>query len=132
MIKRTAEQELRELAMSFKAVAVVGPRQSGKSTLVRHVFPDKPYVSLENPDLRIFASQDPRGFLSTYHDGAILDEVQRIHELFSYLQEILDTANQNGLFILTGSNNFILQERISQSLAGRVGYLQLLPLSIEE
>lgn len=132
MIKRTAEQELRELAMSFKAVAVVGPRQSGKSTLVRHVFPDKPYVSLENPDLRIFASQDPRGFLSTYPDGAILDEVQRTPELFSYLQEILDTANQNGLFILTGSNNFILQERISQSLAGRVGYLQLLPLSIEE
>lgn len=132
MIQRTAEQELRELATSFKAIAVVGPRQSGKSTLVRHVFPEKPYVSLENPDFRIFATQDPRGFLSTYPDGAILDEVQRTPELFSYLQEILDTANQNGLFILTGSNNFILQEHISQSLAGRVGYLQLLPLSLEE
>lgn len=132
MIQRTAEKELRELATSFKAIAVVGPRQSGKSTLVRHVFPEKPYVSLENPDFRIFATQDPRGFLSTYPDGAILDEVQRTPELFSYLQEILDTANQNGLFILTGSNNFILQEHISQSLAGRVGYLQLLPLSLEE
>lgn len=132
MIFRTATQELKDLAMTFKAVAVIGPRQSGKTTLVRHVFKTKPYVSLENPDTRLFASEDPRGFLSNYPQGAILDEIQRVPQLFSYLQEILDTSPQKGLFILTGSNNFLLQENISQSLAGRIGYLQLLPLSIKE
>lgn len=132
MIFRTATQELKDLAMTFKAVAVIGPRQSGKTTLVRHVYKTKPYVSLENPDTRLFASEDPRGFLSNYPQGAILDEIQRVPQLFSYLQEILDTSPQKGLFILTGSNNFLLQENISQSLAGRIGYLQLLPLSIKE
>ncbi len=132
MKKRTAQNELRVLATQFKAVAVVGPRQSGKTTLVRMVFPDKAYVSLENPDIRHFALADPRGFLATYPNGAILDEVQRAPELFSYLQQILDEATTKGLFILTGSNNFLIQENISQSLAGRVGYLFLLPLSIEE
>lgn len=132
MIFRTATQELKDLALTFKAVAVIGPRQSGKTTLVRHVFNAKPYVSLENPDIRLFASEDPRGFLSNYPEGAILDEIQRVPELFSYLQEILDNSPEKGLFILTGSNNFLLQETISQSLAGRIGYLQLLPLSIKE
>ena len=132
MKQRTAENELKVLAGQFKAVAVVGPRQSGKTTLVRMVFPDKAYVSLENPDIRHFALQDPRGFLATYPNGAILDEVQRVPELFSYLQQILDESTTKGLFILTGSNNFLIQENISQSLAGRVGYLFLLPLSIEE
>jgi len=132
MITRSAASELRTLATLFKAVAVVGPRQSGKTTLVRAIFPDKPYVSLENPDTRQFATDDPRGFLNTYAAGAILDEVQRVPHLFSYLQEILDQSTTQGLFILTGSNNFLLQESISQSLAGRVGYLQLLPLSIAE
>lgn len=132
MKQRTAENELKVLAGQFKAVAVVGPRQSGKTTLVRMVFPDKAYVSLENPDIRHFALQDPRGFLATYPNGAILDEVQRVPELFSYLQQILDEATTKGVFILTGSNNFLIQENISQSLAGRVGYLFLLPLSIEE
>lgn len=132
MIARNAEHELRSLAEMFKAVAVTGPRQSGKTTLVKHVFPYKPYVNLENPDVRRFAQDDPRGFLSTYKEGAVLDEIQRAPELFSYLQEILDQSSSNGLFILTGSNNFLLQESISQSLAGRVGYLNLLPLSITE
>lgn len=132
MIFRTATQELKDLALTFKAVAVIGPRQSGKTTLVRHVFKTKPYVSLENPDTRLFASEDPRGFLSNYPQGAILDEIQRVPQLFSYLQEVLDTSPEKGLFILTGSNNFLLQENISQSLAGRIGYLQLLPLSIKE
>ena len=132
MIARTAEKELQVLSQQFKCVAVVGPRQSGKTTLVRKVFGDKPYVNLENPDLRKFAMEDPRGFLSGYPDGAILDEIQRAPELFSYLQQILDEHNNNGLFILTGSNNFLLQENISQSLAGRVGYLFLLPLSLAE
>lgn len=132
MIKRKAESELRALALQYKAVAVVGPRQSGKTTLVRWVFSDKPYVNLENPDIRLFATEDPRAFLSNYPGGAILDEAQRVPTLFSYLQQILDESASNGLFIITGSNNFLLQENISQSLAGRIGYLNLLPLSIEE
>ena len=132
MIQREAEAEIRTLARQFKAVAIVGPRQSGKTTLVRHIFKDKPYVNLENPDLRLYATDDPRGFLSNYPQGAVLDEVQRVPELFSYLQQILDEAKMKGMFILTGSNNFLLQEQIAQSLAGRVGYLSLLPLSLNE
>lgn len=132
MIKRSAEEELKALSIQFKAVALTGPRQSGKTTLVKKTFPDKAYVSLENPDMRSYAINDPRGFLSNYPNGAILDEVQRTPALFSYLQQVLDESNQNGLFILTGSNNFLLQESISQSLAGRIGYLTLLPLSMKE
>lgn len=132
MITRTATEEVKILAKQFKAVAIVGPRQSGKTTLARSVFSSKPYVSLENPDIRRFAIEDPRGFLEQYKDGAIFDEAQRVPELFSYLQQILDENPQKGLFILTGSNNFLLQENISQSLAGRIGYLYLLPFSAEE
>jgi predicted AAA+ superfamily ATPase len=132
MIQRKAENELKSLAAQFKAVAVVGPRQSGKTTLVRKVFEGMPYVNLENPDIRRFAMDDPRGFLSNYSRGAVLDEVQRVPEIFSYLQQVLDEQKSNGMFILTGSNNFLLQESISQSLAGRVGYLFLLPLSLSE
>ncbi len=132
LLTRTAEKELRTLAGQFKAVAVVGPRQSGKTTLVRMAFPDKTYVSLENPDTRRFAIEDPRGFIAGYPDGAILDEIQRTPDIFSYLQQVLDENKGKGRFIITGSNNFFLQENISQSLAGRVGYLYLLPLSINE
>ncbi len=132
MIKREAESELINLARQFKAVAVVGPRQSGKTTLTRYVFSDKPYVNLENPDIRKFAREDPRGFLSQYGAGAVIDEVQRVPELFSYLQQILDDDNIRGKFILTGSNNFLLQENISQSLAGRIAYLYLLPFTVSE
>jgi len=132
LLTRTAEKELRTLAGQFKAVAVVGPRQSGKTTLVRMAFPDKAYVSLENPDTRRFAIEDPRGFIAGYPDGAILDEIQRTPDIFSYLQQVLDENKGKGRFIITGSNNFLLQENISQSLAGRVGYLYLLPLSIDE
>nr|WP_291971397.1 ATP-binding protein [Lutibacter sp.] len=120
------------LAEQFKAVAIIGPRQSGKTTLVRYIFKNKPYVNFENPDIRLYAMEDPRGFLSNYPDGAVFDEVQRVPEIFSYLQQILDESNNNGLFIITGSNNFLLQETISQSLAGRVGYLKLLPLTLNE
>ena len=132
MIKREAESELINLAKQFKAVAVVGPRQSGKTTLVRYVFGDKPYVSLENPDTRRFALEDPRGFLSLYRTGAVIDEAQRAPELFSYLQQILDEDDERGKFILIGSNNFLLQESISQSLAGRIAYLYLLPFTVSE
>ena len=132
MIKRKAEKELKTLAMQFKAVALVGPRQSGKTTLAIHAFPNLSYVSLENPDTRRFAIEDPRGFLSQYKSGAILDEAQRVPELFSYLQQILDETRIMGRFIITGSNNFLLQENISQSLAGRIAYMYLLPFSISE
>lgn len=132
MIQRIAKHKLKDLASKFKAVAVTGARQTGKTTLVKQVFKSKPYVSLENPDSRNFALEDPRGFLETYPNGAILDEVQRVPALFSYLQEVLDNSKAKGLFILSGSNNFLLQQSISQTLAGRVGYINLLPFSITE
>ncbi len=132
MIQRIAKVKLIDLASKFKAVAVTGARQTGKTTLVKQVFKSKPYVSLENPDTRNFALEDPRGFLQTYPNGAILDEVQRVPILFSYLQEVLDNSKVKGLFILSGSNNFLLQQTISQTLAGRVGYINLLPFSISE
>lgn len=131
-ISRTSEKELLALSKQYRAIAVVGPRQSGKTTLVRGCFADKTYVNLENTDIRRFAIEDPRGFLSGFPHGAILDEVQRVPEIFSYLQQVLDENNTKGQFILTGSNNFLLQQNISQSLAGRVGYLFLLPLSLQE
>ena len=134
MIKRIAEERLVKLAKTFRSVAVVGPRQSGKTTLCRAVFPEKTYVSLENPDILEYATSDPRGFLAQYNtkNGAILDEIQRAPHLFSYLQQILDETKETGLFILTGSNNFLLQENITQTLSGRVAYLHLLPLSLAE
>lgn len=132
MIKRNAAEKIRELAKTFKAIAIIGPRQSGKTTLAKDIFRSKPYISLENPDTRRFAIEDPRGFLSQFKEGAILDEVQRTPELFSYLQEILDNCVTPGLFILTGSNNFLLQQNIVQSLAGRVAFIQLLPFSVSE
>lgn len=132
MIHRNASQDLLNLAAQYKAVVVTGPRQSGKTTLVKSLFANKPYCSLENPDFRDFAIKDPRGFLAQYPDGAILDEVQRVPDLFSYLQEVLDERNKEGLFILTGSNNFLLLEKVTQSLAGRVGQLVLLPFCQSE
>ena len=132
MIERIAKPTLTFLANQFRAIAVVGPRQSGKTTLVKSVFPQKPYVFLENPDVRLLAKSDPRGFLMEYENGAIIDEVQRVPELFNYLQEILDNATEDGMFILTGSNNFLIQENISQTLAGRVGILDLFPFSFRE
>lgn len=132
MITRIATKEVIRLASKFKAIAVVGPRQSGKTTLARQVFPEKKYVSLENPDIRQFATEDPRAFLQQFPDGAIFDEAQRVPDLFSYLQQILDESTSKGQFVLTGSNNFLLQENISQSLAGRIAYLYLLPFTVQE
>lgn len=129
MIERIAKTKILQLASVFKSVAVTGPRQSGKTTLVRKLFPEKTYLSLENPDTRRYAMEDPRGFLKKYESGAIFDEVQRTPELFSYLQEVLDQSQEPGRFILTGSNNFLLQQNISQSLAGRIAILNLLPFS---
>jgi predicted AAA+ superfamily ATPase len=132
MQPRIAERVLKQFSRQFRSIAVVGPRQSGKTTLVKKVFPAKPYVSLEDPDERMLAFADPRAFLARYKKGAILDEAQRAPVLFNYLQGMLDTTNKDGLFILTGSNNFLLQQSISQSLAGRIGYIDLLPLCYKE
>ena len=132
MIHRTITPTLLRLAQGFPVVVLTGPRQSGKTTLVRATFPDKPYVSLENPDLRLFANDDPRGFLARYPQGAILDEVQRSAELLSYIQGIVDEQRTPGRYILTGSQNFALSRQVSQSLAGRAGIAQLLPLSGRE
>ncbi len=132
MISRNAEIVLKKLAEQFKAIALTGPRQSGKSTLSRTAFPEKIYLSLENPDLRDVALHDPRGFLNNLPHGAIIDEAQRAPGLFNYLQQILDESNERGLFILTGSNNFLMLEKITQSLAGRIGYLELLPFCYDE
>lgn len=136
MIKRIASDRLKHLHSTFKVVAVTGPRQSGKTTLVKSVFPNKPYLTLENPDNRQFAIDDPKGFLSQFPEGAILDEVQRTPLLFSYLQEIVDNNSISGQFVLTApiaiGENFLLNEQISQSLAGRVAYLNLFPFSLKE
>ncbi|MBK9578846.1 MAG: ATP-binding protein [Fibrobacteres bacterium] len=132
MKPRSASRTLEELGKFFPIVALTGPRQVGKTTLARLQFPEKPYVSLENPDLREQAQTDPRGFLARYPDGAILDEIQRVPELFSYLQQIVDEDRTPGRFVLTGSHQFGLRSKISQSLAGRVGLVHLLPFSTSE
>ncbi|PKP49766.1 MAG: AAA family ATPase [Bacteroidetes bacterium HGW-Bacteroidetes-12] len=132
MITREIESLIKEYSRQFRSLLVVGPRQTGKSTLVKKVFPNKPYVSLENIDERTLAENDPRAFLNRFPKGAILDEVQRTPLLFNYLQEIIDNSNEDGLFILTGSNNLLLQSSISQSLAGRIGIIDLLPLTVQE
>jgi len=113
-------------------VAITGPRQSGKTTLARMLFPNKPYVSLEDPDIRGLAQEDPRAFLEKYDSGAILDEVQRCPDILSYLQVILDKRSRMGRFILTGSQQFGLHSGITQSLAGRVAMVQLLPFTYDE
>ncbi len=131
-LPRTLEPVLRDAAAHYPVVTVTGPRQSGKTTLCRRVFPEKAYVSLENMDTRIFAREDPRGFLAGLPDGAILDEIQQTPELPSYIQTLVDEKGQNGLFVLTGSQQFEVATTISQSLAGRTAVLKLLPFSIEE
>jgi len=132
MIERQLTDKLKQLASQYPVVTLTGPRQSGKSTLVQTVFPELPYVLLEDPDMRALAQTDPRGFLANYANGAIFDEVQRVPDLFSYLQGVVDTQTANHPFILTGSQNFLLLDQISQSLAGRTAVLRLLPLSYPE
>lgn len=132
MYPRQARTTLERLARGFPILALTGPRQSGKTTLARATFPDKPYVSLENPDERNFAEQDPKRFLARFPEGAVLDEVQRCPALLSWLQGLVDEQPAMGRFILTGSAQFDLIAGMSQSLAGRVGRVELLPLSLTE
>lgn len=132
MLSRTLTSFVLRLAQIYQVVCITGPRQSGKTTLARELFPEKPYVSLENLDIRHDAQADPRNFLARYASGAIFDEVQNAPEILSYLQQIVDEDQTPGRFIITGSQNFSLSKAISQSLAGRVGVATLLPLSCKE
>jgi hypothetical protein len=132
MIQREIIEKTVQLARQYPVVTITGPRQSGKTTLCRMVFPNMTYVSLEDLDQREFARQDPRGFLNRFPQGAVLDEIQRTPELLSYVQTIVDQQNKEGFFILTGSQQFELLENISQSLAGRAALVRLLPFSLAE
>lgn len=132
MIKRQIEKELVLAAESMPVVSLTGPRQSGKTTLVKAVFPDHRYVNLEEPDTREYAITDPRGFLNDTGGKVIIDECQYAKDIFSYIQADVDNNPQNGKFILTGSQNILMSDRISQSLAGRAAILRLLPFSISE
>ena len=132
MIPRTISPHLQTLFGQYPFVTVTGPRQSGKTTLCRMAFPELAYVNLESPRVRRFAQEDPERFLAAYRDGAILDEIQRAPELLSWLQVLADERRRNGLFVLTGSGQFLLFDKVDQSLAGRTALLRLLPLSIEE
>ncbi len=132
MIRRNLETSIRIYSSQYPVVAIVGPRQSGKTTLARYMFPDHKYLSLENLDIRHMAQDDPRGFLDDYGKNLILDEIQRVPSLFSYLQERVDLDESPAGYILTGSRQFILMEKITQSLAGRIITFQLYPFSFNE
>lgn len=132
MIPRAAASTLQRLAQGFPVLVLTGPRQSGKTTLAKSVFSDKTYISLENPDERAFALQDPKRFLQRFPQGAVLDEVQRCPELLSWLQAWVDERGIMGDFVLTGSSQFDLMVGVTQTLAGRVGRVELLPLCADE
>jgi predicted AAA+ superfamily ATPase len=132
LVRRQLEGVARRLFSSYPVLTLTGPRQSGKTTLCRNTFPDLAYANLEAPDRRDFAIQDPRGFLRTLGEPAIIDEIQWAPELVSYVQEYVDEVGGSGKFVLTGSQQLRVSEAVSQSLAGRTGILRLLPFSIEE
>jgi len=130
MIHRRLSAKIIELRRQFPVLSLTGPRQTGKTTLLKAIYDDLPYVSLEDVDTRMIAQEDPRGFLQNYPKGAVLDEVQRAPDLFSYIQGMVDKGGVH--FVLSGSQNFLLLEQISQSLAGRAAILKLLPFSLSE
>lgn len=132
MIERDLAAELLKAARQFPSITLTGPRQSGKTTLCRSLFPRHSYATLEATDVRSFARDDPRGFLAQFTEGAVIDEVQRVPDLLSYLQGIIDEESAPGRWILTGSQNLSLLESVSQSLAGRTAVYHLLPLSRSE
>lgn len=132
MISRSILQEAKFALTQFRALCITGPRQSGKTTLSKLLFKNRPYVNFEDPSIQFQFQDNPSLFLEKFKNGAVFDEVQRVPDIFRYLQVLLDINTTRGQFILTGSNNFLLQQQVSQSLAGRAGYLTLLPLSFEE
>lgn len=131
-IQRDCAERVVSLARDYPVVTLTGPRQAGKTTLCRMAFGDLPYANLESPDTRGFAAEDPKGFLANYPNGAILDEFQRVPELASYIQVLVDVPDFNGAFVLTGSQNFRVRNMVSQSLAGRTALVELLPFSYQE
>lgn len=132
MFQRALTTYIKELAKKYPVVTLLGPRQSGKTTLVCEAFPHKPYVNMEDSDNRLLATEDPKSFMEGYPDGAILDEVQRTPHLLSYIQVKVDKSKRNSMFILTGSHQAELHSAVSQSLAGRTSLLKLFPLSLQE
>ena len=132
MIPRIAEKTLHRYAKGFPVICITGPRQSGKTTLAKLAFPQKPYLSLEDPDTALLARSDPRGFLDTWPRGMILDEAQYVPELFAYIKSMADKDPKPGKYIITGSQQFNLMGKITESLAGRAAFLTLLPFSLAE
>ena len=132
IIERTISVKLNELLKVFPVVTITGCRQCGKSTLLKHLLPDYKYISLEDIDVRQIAQDDPRHFLSIYNKNVIIDEIQRVPSLLSYLQTYIDSSDECGLFVLTGSHNLLLMQSVAQSLAGRTALLTLAPFSISE
>jgi predicted AAA+ superfamily ATPase len=133
MIQRAAATKIKQLAKKFPAIGILGPRQSGKTTLVKELFPKKPYISFENQDNVLLATKDPLAFLAKYKTGAIFDEIQRLPQLLSCMQGVIDAQpTKVGLFIVTGSQNLLLLESRSQTLAGRIAFIHLLPFSYTE
>lgn len=130
-IHRAMSEAINEASQYFPVITLTGPRQSGKSTLLRHLFPSLPYMSMENPDIRSEAKIDPKGFLATFTNGVIIDEVQHVPDLLSYIQGIVDESPDRK-FYLTGSSQFSLLKNVTQSLAGRTAVFELLPLSLDE
>lgn len=132
MVHRAISEKILQLANKFPVVSITGPRQSGKTTVARALFPDYRYVSLEHPPSRALAEEDPESFLRGYDKGIVIDEAQYVPHLFSYIQVLADEHKRNGEFVLTGSQHFLFMEQITQSLAGRVAIFNLLPFSFEE
>ena len=132
LIKRKLAQYVSRYFKQYPVITITGPRQSGKTTLARMVFPDLPYVNLEDMEVRSFAIDDPRGFLKKYENGAVIDEFQNAPDLPSYLQVLVDEKRENGMFCLTGSRQFEVIDKVSQSLAGRTAMLKLLPFTFSE
>lgn len=132
MLNRHISKEILQLVQEYPVITVMGPRQAGKTTLVKALFPEKPYINLEHPNQRQIALEDPERLLAQHPEGAVLDEIQRVPELLSYIQVIVDEKKKNGMYILTGSHQLSLHNAITQSLAGRTALLKLLPLSLAE
>ncbi len=131
-IKRAVSHELQSIAKDYPVITITGPRQAGKTTLARMEFPDYSYCNLENPEIRELAINDPNAFFEEFSSPVIIDEIQRVPQLLSYIQTIVDESEEKGMYILTGSHQFNLNQAITQSLAGRTALLNLLPFSIRE